>query len=480
MFKNILAVARNPYVGHTSSSNSQTGKPNPTNLNVFEMTRFSTNEAVSLEKTVETAVDLVETSQTDLENVYEIGKCAEWIKKNNYKKVCLQFPDYLLPDSTEVALKLQEILGQTLYILGDTAYESCCIDYIAASHINADAIIHFGAVCFSITSANIPHMNIYEKGSLNVVDLKKSFDTFEGNKSDIILLVDTPYICHLDTIKEVFSVHKNVVVSRIDESVNNNQKITVFLGDNDRKLMNLSLSMGCRNLYYYKPKVDNKMIVKYEMESKIIKRRYFLMEKIKDSNTVGIVVGTLAVKNYLKVIERIKRLLNMCGKKYYLISVGKPTVAKLANFPEVDLYVIITCAMNEIYESRDYYKPIVTPYDVEVALNVNSKNLNFTYDYNSFINDSDLDSLEVNLEEDVSLLSGNVRRNKTDDEKMEDSEHNLISLRAEGTVAHSDHGAGFLASRSWRGLEQNLGGTDAKLAEEGRKGIAQGYSNEKM
>lgn len=38
-------------------------------------------------------------------------------------QVCLQFPDHLLPHSSEVALKLQKILGQTVYILGDTAYE---------------------------------------------------------------------------------------------------------------------------------------------------------------------------------------------------------------------------------------------------------------------------------------------------------------------------------------------------------------------
>ena len=73
----------------------------------------------------------------------------------------------------------------------------------------------------------------------------------------------------------------------------------------------------------------------YETDEKILRRRYFLIEKIKDSNTVGIVIGTLGVKNYLQAIERLKKLIALQNKKYYLVSVGKPTVAKLANFPEV-------------------------------------------------------------------------------------------------------------------------------------------------
>lgn len=75
--------------------------------------------------------------------------------------------------------------------------------------------------------------------------------------------------------------------------------------------------------------------MKYSLETQILKKRNFLIEKIKDSKTIGIIIGTLSVKNYIKVIERMKKLIELSSKKYYLISVGKPTVAKLANFPEV-------------------------------------------------------------------------------------------------------------------------------------------------
>lgn len=88
-----------------------------------------------------------------------------------------------------------------------------------------------------------------------------------------------------------------------------------------------------KTIYYYECNTNELKL--YEEDGKLIKRRYFLIEKIKDSKTIGIVIGTIGVANYLEIIDRMKKLINRCGKKYYLISVGKPTVAKLANLGDV-------------------------------------------------------------------------------------------------------------------------------------------------
>lgn len=68
---------------------------------------------------------------------------------------------------------------------------SCCIDFIAAAHINADAIIHFGLDCFSASSRNIPYLKIYEKLQLDLEKLKITIEEF-GN-DNINILVDTTY-----------------------------------------------------------------------------------------------------------------------------------------------------------------------------------------------------------------------------------------------------------------------------------------------
>lgn len=147
---------------------------------------------------------------------------------------------------------------------------------------------------------------------------------------------------------------------------------------------------------------------------------------------------------------------------------------------------MITCALNEVFDSRDFYKPIVTPYDIEAALNSSVTAIDFAYDYNDYLNRlGDIDDVKTNCNEtDVSLITGKLRTNRGSEidnsELVEDNRDSRVALKSEGTVAlNSNFGAGYLTERSWKGLEQNLGQSEVKLAEEGRKGIAQNYENEK-
>lgn len=43
---------------------------------------------------------------------------------------------------------------------------SCCIDSVAAMHVQSDAVVHYGHTCFSIT--NIPVFTVLPKQELNV------------------------------------------------------------------------------------------------------------------------------------------------------------------------------------------------------------------------------------------------------------------------------------------------------------------------
>lgn len=77
---------------------------------------------------------------------------------------------------------------------------SCCIDYTAAAHVDADAIIHFGPTCFSKASGNIEHLYIYEKYDLDISKLKEEISQILKEVYDIFLLVDTPYIHRLGNL----------------------------------------------------------------------------------------------------------------------------------------------------------------------------------------------------------------------------------------------------------------------------------------
>ncbi|KAK4878417.1 hypothetical protein RN001_010923 [Aquatica leii] len=430
---------------------------------------FFTNDAIIIERQIDDLPKLVSTNPDELSYIYEIDNCVKWIQNHNFKKVCLQFPDYMLTDASEVAKSLQNRLQQTVYILGDTAYESCCIDYIAAAHVEADAIIHFGPVCFSKPTETTPCLRIFEKYPLDLNKLRLVLT----NHANSIIVLDTPYAVHANLIRQTFN---NLIV--ITDDFVHTASSVIIVGNNLRKILNFKLAHKLTEVFYYDPITTT--LTNYDEDLKVLKRRHFLVETIKDSITFGIIIGTVSVKNYFSAIERVKKLIRVHGKKYYVISVGKPTVAKLANFLEIDVYVVITCGMNEIYDSRDFYKPIVTPYDMETALNPHWKDSHFSYDFNSYLTDLEISKEDVdNMLDDVSLITGKVRTSVKG--MVVEDVGSEVATRESGALAlNTNFGAGFLSQRGWKGLEQNLGCDQPDTVSEGRRGIAQGYQNETL
>ena len=53
--------------------------------------------------------------------------------------------------------------------------------------------------------------------------------------------------------------------------------------------------------------------------------------------------------------------------QYYTVAVGKLNVPKMANFLEIDVYVLVACPENSLVDSHEFYKPVVTPFEMELA-----------------------------------------------------------------------------------------------------------------
>ena len=94
--------------------------------------------------------DGVRVQECDLLEYFEITRTVEQIRRGGYTKIALQFPDSLLPDASQVQQELKNrLVGQyeRVFVLGDTSYGSCCVDEVAAQHLVADCIVHFGRTC---------------------------------------------------------------------------------------------------------------------------------------------------------------------------------------------------------------------------------------------------------------------------------------------------------------------------------------------
>lgn len=150
-----------------------------------------------------------------------------------------------------------------------------------------------------------------------------------------------------------------------------------YIGTESFTLTNLMVTLNKCLFSTYSPETG---VARRETMSvnKALMRRYYLVEKARDAKIVGIVVGTLGVSDYMTVIQHLKNIIKRAGKKYYTLVVGKVNPAKLANFMEVDVFTLVACPENTLIDSKEFYKPVVTPFEMEIACNAAR---NWTGDY---------------------------------------------------------------------------------------------------
>lgn len=88
-----------------------------------------------------------------------------------------------------------------MFVLGDTSYGSCCIDEIAAAHIDADAIIHFGHACISRVS-RLPVHYVFPNFPIDTELLKNEISKVDDEcAGGILLFYDVGYYYSLGKLQ---------------------------------------------------------------------------------------------------------------------------------------------------------------------------------------------------------------------------------------------------------------------------------------
>lgn len=158
--------------------------------------------------------------------------------------------------------------------------------------------------------------------------------------------------------------------------------------------------------------------------------------------------------------------------------------AKLANFPEVDCFVIVACPANTLHDSKEYFCPIVTPYELAVALNYAQWTESYETDFHNVLKGNrnvnrDVPNCMTLLSEDLEDVTVSSRTADHDQERDEDecADDKLGALSIPNPLTIGTNN--FIAAggtRVWRGLEPGVHETAVKKAEPGRSGLAMSYN----
>ncbi|PNY29667.1 Diphthamide biosynthesis protein 2 [Tolypocladium capitatum] len=333
-------------------------------------------------------------SDDALRATYEIARTAAEIRGCGWKTIALQFPDHMLVDAPRVVESLRRELpagdaATSIHILADTSYSACCVDEIAAEHAGADVVVHYGRTCLSPTS-RLPVIYVYTSHELHHGAVIREFTSEFGDRdSRVVVMADLTYQDHVGGLVDELNTlgYGNVVATEVvrdPAGVIPNRRISgpereqetlktyslFHISDPPSSLL-LALQSRFASLHVLStpspgaPSLDNPTL----RTAGLLRRRFARVLSLASAGVVGILVNTLSVSNYLSSIDLLRSKISRAGKKSYTVVVGKLNPAKLANFAEVEGWVVVGCwESGLVEEDAGYWRPVVTPFEMEVAL----------------------------------------------------------------------------------------------------------------
>ncbi|CAL9063777.1 uncharacterized protein LOC103986835 isoform X1 [Musa acuminata AAA Group] len=240
---------------------------------------------------------------------------------------------------------------------------------------------------------------------------------------------------------------------------------------------------------------ERRLLEDTSCQRRILKRRYYLVEKAKDANIVGILVGTLGCAGYLSIIQQMKELIKGAGKKSYTLVMGRPNSAKLANFPECDVFVYVSCAQTALLDSKEFLAPIITPFEAALAFGRGRQwTGEYVLNFHDLMVSSGPEAVSGTEEARFSFIKGGYMEDIQPEENGEHEERSLALAETTEKALNlqSQHpntimfkgaarsGSEFFAARSYQGLNRQYENLAPQSYVIGRSGRASGYADEKM
>ncbi|XP_062182800.1 uncharacterized protein LOC133886903 isoform X2 [Phragmites australis] len=470
----------------------------------------------------------------------------------------------MLKDAAAVARALRRELGGggvRVFVMADTAFNSCCVDEVGASYIDAQCVVHYGHACMSPTS-NLPAFFVFGKAPLDVDACACSLlECSRKSNKRILVLYGLEYAYALDdlrrAVEESYKSHSSnpevqyadVLCSVMspssstkenecsqsngtscdgglsvqsdvatflnnrcnmersssthkyshggvtwDISVEKMEDYLIFwIGQDNSAFANTVLTFNKCEIVRYDA-IANQLATDVSHLMKILRRRYYLVEKAKDANIIGILVGTLGVAGYLHIIEQMKELIKATGKKSYTLVMGRPNSAKLANFPECEVFVYVSCAQTALLDSKEFLAPVITPFEAVLAFSRGREwTGEYLLDFKDLITSEKQEGASKTEEARFSFIKGGYLEDNCPQETEEQSETSLLlaevtekalSIQNQNNDAVLYQGGAmssidYLKARSYRGLTGEYEGPSPDSILVGRTGRAAGYSDEK-
>jgi len=311
---------------------------------------------------------------------FEIHKTLWRVRTEGSKVVALQFPEGLLMYACVIADILAKFAQVQVLVLGDVTYGACCIDDFTAQKLGADLLVHYGHSCLvpvSVTRIKVVYVFVeiaFDERHL-VACVKENFPpetrlvlmgtiqfTSVIHKAAAELSAHFPH-CQIPQAKPLSAGETLGCTAPVFVGVDS----LVFVADGRFHLEAAMIRNPQVQAFRYDPYGKVLSRERYEVD-KMKAVRLSAIAQARDATTFGLVLGTLGRQGSPPIFRRLHALLRARGKRVIPFLMAEISPDKLALVGQVDAWVQIACPRLSIDWSGGFGKPILTPYELEVAL----------------------------------------------------------------------------------------------------------------
>ena len=258
-------------------------------------------------------------------------------------------------------------------------------------------------------------------------------------------------------------------------------KIVWYVGDKKQQLLSIMLRLGNVPIVAYFP-TSGKVQAMKGSDSREFSERYGGVSKVTGAEIVGIIIGSMGLNDKVTraLVHRLEKMIIHASKKYYTFVMGQLNEAKLGNFPEVDIYCLVSNDDNSLIKPKTFHVPVITPYELELGLGAHSWSVTY-FNTSSYVYE----------DMDINILMSKVSANRPECAYCEDIKADLKNgTTMPGEVLNIDENetslteffrsaaAGRLALRKYQGMESERPTSLCRSLEikAGKFGIASEYN----
>jgi 2-(3-amino-3-carboxypropyl)histidine synthase len=347
---------------------------------------------------------------------FELDELIERIKSNDNRLVALQVPEGLKMQALEMMDAIEDETTAKIILAADPCYGACDLVHDKMQRMGVELVAHMGHSQMNIDSGMptqfinvtydgdpaidpvlpilaqhhaIAEQRLVEAQSNQAVDSEQAQERFLDAVGRVAPLTGTKLglVGSIQHLHLIFDYKERLEAAGFEVEVPvGGARLTfpgqvlgcnysgdqddighyLFLGSGDFHPIGLVLHTG-KPLAMLDPYSGDAEEMSFERIERILRQRFGLIMACDEAQSFGILIGEKPGQMRRTLALRMKKILEKHGKKGYLLAL-EHIGPELIDFYPVDAFVNTACPRIAIDDSVRYAKPLITPFELEVAL----------------------------------------------------------------------------------------------------------------